>query len=281
MNATLEQALTDVCKRFLGDIHLVQEFLREIGSFLVEKQKKAKPKQKQFGKRDVQELKKLIAFFDSFIRKGPPKWNKGKSLTLHSEPLGKLVMGLAIPIKHKGLLAEMTLTHLISQEEGFLKEYIFNLLVFRKELLKSNKQLTYSEVCESDSLDTLLRRMARRETDALGHGSIDDFAKYIKERLGTDVTLFPEWNRIRESSYRRNLLAHNGGVTNDTYCVKVGFKKRGIRLSTKTRYTSRVAAVISHFIEYTDSQLRRKFKIKRRTKPNKRVHRIAQRSVSR
>jgi len=269
-----DEVLNHLCEEYRSEVNRIQDFLREIRRFLSQKQDQAMLLVKHLGRRDIGELKRLLSFLKPIFEKKTSLPNHAKQLTLQSEAVVKLVRNMAVPIKYRTLLAEMTLTHLIAQQEGFLKEYVFNLLMFRRELLKSNKQLTYSEICDSESHDALLRTMARREADALGHGSIDDFARYLKERMGTDVSLFPEWKRLRESSYRRNLLAHTRGVTNETYCSKVGFRKNGVRLSTTLHYTAKTANTVMRFIEYTDHQLRKKFRIKMRKKPNKALQRM-------
>ena len=78
------------------------------------------------------------------------------------------------PEKHKDFLSEMALSYLISIQEAFIKAYIFEILVHKKELLRSSATITFEEVSNYTSIKALIASLALKEVDGIGHGSIDD-----------------------------------------------------------------------------------------------------------
>lgn len=136
-------------------------------------------------------------------------------------------------------------------------------------MLKSGKSITFEEVCSLPSKKALLEALAEREVDAISYKNIDELAKYFEDRLGITLSRhFPEWEALREASYRRNLILHNQGVTNQIYCSKVGYPKKGERLDTDATYVDRVAGVILDFIHFADLQVRDKLKLEAPASPS-------------
>jgi len=103
--------------------------------------------------------------------------------------------------------------------------------------------------------------MAQKEVDVLGYGSVDDVADYFKDRFNLVFEDFTNWPVLREASYRRNLILHNGGVTNDTYCTKTGYKKKNQHLRTNVDYVKNVSESVLEFIPFLHDQMTRKLKL--------------------
>jgi|GEM_PF-2088142 len=178
--------------------------------------------------------------------------------------LQKSLLDWAFLLKHQELLADMTLSQLVAVQEVFIKDYACAILGSRKRMLRRRKKtLTYEEVYSHTSMRALIGHMARRLVDAETHGSIDDTAAFLETRLGIPPTDYSQWGTLRNATYRRNLILHNRGITNDTYCKATGFKKRGERLHTQTDDVMAVAQALLGFVDFLHARIILKFKLNR------------------
>jgi hypothetical protein len=242
--------------QYKGELELILEFVNTTEKSLTRKQKR-KPKV-QLEKNDKDDLKKLVEFLDESISSE----SKGKkSLSLKSEAVGKLINNFLVPMKHKSFLTEMTLSYLISYQEAMLKDYLFNILTNRKSSLKSKNKISYDEVLSFTSIKSLIVSLAQKEVDQLGYGSIDDVEKYFFERFNIKLSDFESWEDIVEASYRRNLVIHNKGRTNDLYCKRTGFQKRNVSIGVDIDYVSKVSENLIEFNEYCFKSFKAKFKL--------------------
>jgi hypothetical protein len=82
--------------------------------------------------------------------------------------------------------------------------------------------LSYEEAVVFGSIKSLRRHLARSETEALGYRSIDDLGAYLQTKFNLAVQEQAFWPRVREASYRRNLIVHNRGMVNERYSSKLG-----------------------------------------------------------
>ena len=235
--------LTHIHSRFVGEIHHILTFVKTSEAVL--KRRESKVKTSDFDEKDVAEVQKLHSFLGNVIN---GKTNKSDSITLYSKKLEKALSSMIVPIKHKTILAEMSLSYLISFKEAFLKDYLLAILSSRKALLKSKKQLSYEAICEHRSMTSLIQSLAQKEVDAFGFGSIDDFAKYFLDKFNMDFSVFVRWKELREVTYRRHLLVHNRGITNDRYCQATGFKETNKNLTTDISYCITAGEILLEFI---------------------------------
>jgi hypothetical protein len=141
-----------------------------------------------------------------------------------------------------------------------VKDYLEELPCGRPELLKSSKNLSYDDALRFRSIKNLSRHLARCETDAIGHGNVDDLATYLQRRYEIQVQQEAFWLSVREASYRRNLIVHNRGVVNEIYRSKIGGRV-GSQLDTNGAYLSSVLRAINDFIEYIHVSVSHKLKI--------------------
>lgn len=253
---SLSTELTRIRENFVGETSLILTFIRRSEAGLKRREARAKPS--DFDEKDWAELKKLRTFTDNVIKR---RSTKGDSITLHSEKLGKLVMSKIEPMKHKTMLGEMSLSYLISFQEAFLKDYLRTVLSSRRALLRSSKQLSYEAICEHRSMTSLIGSLAQKEVDALGFGSIDDFAKYFLDKFNIDFGVFPRWKELREATYRRHLILHNRGITNERYCQVTGFKGTNKHLSTDISYCITAGEMLLEFMDFAHGRMMEKLKL--------------------
>ena len=200
---------------------------------------------------------RVVETLNEFINNKSPN----KSITIKSDFLGELVKNFIIPMKHKGFLTEMTLSYLISYQEAMLKDYLYGILINKKSALKSSKKITYDEVLKFTSMKSLIANLAQKEVDQLGYGSIDDVEKYFKDKFNVQLSNFDGWDDLVESTFRRNLLIHNRGVTNDQYCKRIGYPKRKVKLDVDIDYVVNVAENIISFNDFCFELFKSKFKL--------------------
>lgn len=251
----LKQELNKIVDLYQTEIGHIEQFLKSVEQSLTRKQKR-KPK-KPFSKEEAGQLREVGESIEKAI-----KDSTFERISINvSDEIASYIIQLAIPIKQKEFLAEMTLGYLVSYQEGFTKDYLYQILVHKKEMLKSSASLSYEQILNYTSIKSLVSSMAQEEVDGIGYGSIDDIAFYFKRKLNIELSEFNEWETYREINYRRNILIHNRGHTNDIYCKKVGYKKRNKHLSTTYQYVSNAAVVFRSFIDFVHEATLKKLKL--------------------
>lgn len=217
---------------FLREVQMILNFIVEVEKFLAKKEKYLE---------------------EEYLEKSLPSKYRSALMLLRT-------IGIPVKYRERELLAEMTLSHLISYQEAFIKEHLRIVLISQKSILKSKKkQLTYEEICKFQSIESLISHMTQKEVDELGYGSVDDIAKYFENQFNLSFEKFPNWQFLREASYRRNLIVHNSGITNDTYCDKTGYKKKNEYLKTDTDYVKKICYLLLEFINFLHDEMIKKF----------------------
>jgi hypothetical protein len=101
-----------------------------------------------------------------------------------------------------------------------------------------------------------------KEVEKLGHGSVDDISDYIKDKFNVSMNSFGKWESIVESTYRRNLVIHNKGITNETYCKRITGVELGKKLKLDIDYIENVANNLIKLSDFFSSTFIEKFKLK-------------------
>jgi predicted O-linked N-acetylglucosamine transferase (SPINDLY family) len=253
MMPSLGNQLSSVKADFTSEVELINGFVVLVADSL--SLDKPPPLFAALKEKEREDLRKFVEFFRLDIEGKRP----AKLPTIHSKAVVQLVSTRINLIRQQCLLAEMALTHLITFQEAFLKDYMKVILQSREEMLRSRRQLTCEEVLTHSSRRSLLAFLAQSEVDDLGRGSIDDFAEAYERRLNVSFDNFPQWERLREASYRRNLIVHNSSVTNEIYCSKTGFTKRREKLSTDLEYVRDLAPTLLLFFKFVHNNVAKKF----------------------
>lgn len=176
-------------------------------------------------------------------------------------PVGHIIKGFHIPTKHKHFLTNMTLGYLITFQEAFLKDYLFQILIHNKNALKSKSKTTYADILKFDSMDELVVFLAQSEADQIGYGSIEDVAKHYDDKFNIKLLDFDTWDIVVESTCRRNILIHNKNKTNEIYCKLTGFTTVGETLDNDIEYIQRVTNNLIAFNNFCFESITEKFKL--------------------
>ena len=104
------------------------------------------------------------------------------------------------------------------------------------------------------------RHFAKRETDILGYGSIDDLEAYFQKKFNITAQQEPFWPSVREASYRRNLIIHNRGIINKTYKEKLGLQRDNPKLKTSREYVNNATDAIVSFMDFVHHSVTNKLR---------------------
>jgi len=200
----------------------------------------------------------FLTMINSFVEKESKKFQRWLLTKGGEEKVGELLQRDMTLSEGKDQLNEMGLVYLVALQEGFIKDCLFALLVTRRELLRSDESITFRELASFESLGSMIASIAQRKVDELT--GIEKVADFFEKRLGLSLEKdFDSWPLLAEAYYRRNVIVHNRGRSNETYCKKTGFKQRGKDLCTDIRYIQRVVKVTVDFIEFVHSSLSARF----------------------
>jgi hypothetical protein len=174
----------------------------------------------------------------------------------------KLREGLK-PFVHIRYLMEMVVVYLVTIEEAFVTDYLRALFHVRPSLLRTEKKLdlTFEEACDLGSYEALRNYLENSAIEPLTHGGIDELSSYFEKRLNLRLEEFPNWGKVREASYRRNLIVHNKGEVNKTYREKIGYKGADGYMGIDKPYISNLADAIVNFIDFTHDRISSQCKV--------------------
>ncbi|MBM4141310.1 MAG: hypothetical protein FJ242_07495 [Nitrospira sp.] len=257
----LADELDNLHRHFLDEVLMIKDFLTGTYKAIV---RKHSTKQKPFSEKDKQDLQNII----DHLRNDLEGRGKDEYISASKKVINYVIRCLT-GSKHSEFLAEMTLVYLISFFEAFVKDYLRAILTSRSEILSSKKILIFEEVATFQSMRELVRYMAEKEVAGLAYDSVDDVANYFNAKFNINfVRDFLLWPIIREASYRRNIVVHNLGITDKTYCLKTGHKKMGEHLDTSIEYVVKVCDAAIDCIHFTHKRAKKKFVNARPTVPN-------------
>lgn len=244
-------------------ITLYKDDIKQIENFIggIEKSIKRKTKRKPkagFSKEEKKQMENFVEILSGVIE---DKNNKKLSIKV-SKNVSLRIVQLALSVKHEEFLYNMALSFLIAHQEGFIKDYIFQILLHRKSMLKSGNKISFEELLNFRSIKELIKDLAQREVDTLGYGSIDDINIYFEKKFNIALSEFKRWELLREANYRRNILIHNKGRTNQKYCEKTGYEIKNKLLTTNGQYVHELAGTLINFINFIHGAICEKLRLK-------------------
>lgn len=123
-----------------------------------------------------------------------------------------------ITSQYPDMLLEMGYIYLIALFDAYLTDVFTAVLIFKPEILKSKKQLTYEKIIELSEQGGLISFLAHREMNELSYKSIGEQNDFYKSRFGIDLenSGIP-LKVLTELRATRNILVHNRGVVNHIF----------------------------------------------------------------
>jgi len=261
--------LENIYKRYIVDIGNLIRFLEDFNKFLVGKEQNRRKITLDFSDEDRKEYLQAFEFMKIFVNNAEgmteriyisdnvleSDGSKGRKLHLKSDKVVNYLEDSIFTKIQKRYLAEMAIAYLISYQEAFFKEYFQKILISQRDSLKSEKHLTYKEICTFETMDSLILHMAERQIDNVMNDGIDGIRDYLEKRFKIVLkSEFADWDIVKEASLRRNLIIHNRGITNKKYCQNTGYKKTNELLITDLNYVLNAANAILSFIDFIHSR---------------------------
>lgn len=132
----------------------------------------------------------------------------------------KLLIEVSFPLKKQGsdllslpeLCLRMAYVHLITLFEAALSDMIRAALLYKPQILKSKKMISYEDILNEPDMGSLVAKIVEKEVSDLTYGSIDDLVEYLKNKLHLPIDLLPEEkDELNWCKAQRNLLVHNQG----------------------------------------------------------------------
>ncbi|MFX1344264.1 MAG: hypothetical protein ACFFBC_14425 [Promethearchaeota archaeon] len=163
-------------------------------------------------------------------------------------------------------LFKMVLMSLFGLFEAFNKDFFTSLLSVKSECMKTkDKKLNYEEILSHNSFEELHHFIALQETDMFGRNDIDYLAKFLKKKFKIEIiSEFKDWEKLRESYYRRNVVVHNRSKVSNDYINKInnyGPTDLNKELKVTYEYIEQCHDYIWNYIEWIFKEIIQKFKL--------------------
>jgi len=144
----------------------------------------------------------------------------------------------------------------------YLSDVLTLVLLSCPDALKSKKSVTYEEVLDCPSRDDVVRLLATKAVDALGHKGFDEVKRFLTDRLGISVSADADAEKtVREAIAVRNIVVHNRGRVNARFLQETGMSDvsdGGPLRSSVTRMREYLGA-LEQLVEEIDEELIKKF----------------------
>jgi hypothetical protein len=253
------ERLRTIAEEMRSEISSIRDFARETDTTLATKSP-GRP-DTPFTSEEKEELKNVSAALLAATASPTPTGEIVLTTTV-SEKVGHYLLQIMSPVKQRSFLAEMALAYLLSYLEGFVKDYLLQVLVDNPRMLRSGATLSHEQALSYQSMKHLRRGLAEQEVESLGYGSIDDIGAYFMKKLNVSLAAFERWPDIREHAYRRNIIIHNKARINETYRKKVNYKGSRARLHTDMAYVVGAATNMLALIDFIHSETTKRLKLK-------------------
>jgi len=174
-----------------------------------------------------------------------------------------------------GYLAESLFQHYVSLFEDYTFALIGHWLMAYPQgivgleadegddkLKKTDKLVPMSFIIDNSDRDSILRAVIERELDRLKYRRLTAWFDYLNKRAKLGAPSRDQIERLAELKASRDVLAHNGGIVNQTYINKAGNKARyadGDRLEIKEPYLRESWLLIAEVVRQTSKAAISKF----------------------
>lgn len=108
--------------------------------------------------------------------------------------------------------------------EAFIADLAKKILLARPMLLPKNKNITFSDVINSGSYETLLEKMVEQHVFSVMYDSIENISEYYAEKLHITWPKNNESHSVVKASLIRNCYMHNGGIVDLRLHEKFGIE---------------------------------------------------------
>ena len=251
--------LKTVCDYFAKQIDYVLEVTENLYESMREEYKQI---QEQLNRKDNR--KKYLEYISIIDQHNKSAEGTCIYLSDDLQEIHNLQTRLNLSVPKSNHLLNMTIVYLIALLEGFNKKFFSTLFCHRPEIMKSNKKLTYKELLNFDSINTLHKHIAKEITENYGYMDIDDFNKEISFKFNFSLnTEFEDWESLREVYYRRNITIHNRSMISKTYQKKMNLPLESLNKKAliDINYVLISKNIIFKYIQFIFDKIKEKFNL--------------------
>ena len=117
----------------------------------------------------------------------------------------------------------MFVVYLFALFEGYIKHLFNQIMLFRPDLMKSDKKISHKEIIEAKNIDDIYEIIAKSKLDVLSNKLIDEIKDLLKNVLGfsdSDINEYLKWEYLEKWRGIRNLIVHNNGKISEEHILK-------------------------------------------------------------
>ncbi len=191
------------------------------------------------------------------------EWSQGWRLSINDGP--------ALSVLSRGYVSEYLAESLLQHDVSLFEDYTFALIGHwlmaypqgivgldddkgDDKLKKTDKLVPMSFIIDNPDRDSILRAIIERELDRLKYRRLTAWFDYLNKRAKLGSPSRDQIERLAELKASRDVLAHNGGIVNQTYINKADKKARhvdGDRLKINEPYLKASWLLITEVVRET------------------------------
>jgi hypothetical protein len=170
----------------------------------------------------------------------------------------------ALVEERQQFLFEIILVRHIENYLNYLSGLLFDIFTQRPDTLKSSEAVTLETVLSQDSMDELIRVLARRKVDSLSYQSFDDLVDYFTREFGLVLFAQAQAASVAEAVQTRNISVHNRCIINERYAKKTGAAPSliGTRRDLSMEELDTLVPMLANGVRRLDGQARRKLRLR-------------------
>ena len=157
-------------------------------------------------------------------------------------------------------IRDMSLVYLVAIYESFLQRILLTLFEKKPEAMTSGrKPATTEELISCRSVEEVRQLISDKEVRSVMCQDVESIRNYFRERFSVELSKFTDWKQFIERFYRRNIIVHNSGFTNETYRTKTGYKGKDKRMTVSQIYLDESIQLFEDAARRLSEHFQRKF----------------------
>jgi len=143
------------------------------------------------------------------------------------------------PDRVNSFIRDMSLIYLVTKFESFLKRILRITYEKKPEILMSRKKtMTYEDLLKLSDYEAIKRQIIEKEMLRMFYQGIESIDRYFDKKFDLKLSQLANWKEFKERFYRRHILVHNSGVSNEQYRRKTACQGKNIRMEVSGEYLS-------------------------------------------
>lgn len=166
--------------------------------------------------------------------------------------------------QHRQVLLEIILSRHVENYLSYLSSLLFEIFTQRPETLRSSGSIDIETALQHNSINDLVRTIAKKKVENLSYSSFEDLAAYFGERFHLKLVQKEPLATIVEAIEIRNISVHNRCIINERYVSRSGSAATdvGKKKELYINYLDRVVPLLAEEVAKLDESARKRLKLK-------------------